>query len=130
MNKKDLKQLIKEINNPTETIKEESKREIKDTLGKFFIVTKPSKNSKLEDILVEVDLLGFLRQLKGGLTEEEIIGVFSLRGSAATFARDAIKNTESQLKEIEDEMEEYRKGKLELDNKKAQAKEKILKLKG
>lgn len=129
MKRSEFKSILKEVL-IRENLTEEPKKEIKDTLGKFFIVTKPSKKSKLEDILIELDLPGFMKQLKGGLTEEEIIGVFSLRGSAATFARDAIKDTESQLKEIENEMEEYRKGKLELDNKKAKAKEKILKLKG
>jgi hypothetical protein len=129
MNKKLLKSLIKEVQ---QEIKEKTKETtFKDELGKFFIVTKPlSKTPMKDDILVEVDLLSFVNQITGGLTKEEILGVFRIKSDANRFATEIIMDYEKQLKEVESDMEEYRKSKADLDAKKQTAKEKLLKLKG
>jgi hypothetical protein len=72
MKKSELKNKILSVIRESQEIKE-AKAEIKDELGKFFIVTKPlTKKPTKDDILVELDLLGFFNQIQGGLTKEEI----------------------------------------------------------
>jgi hypothetical protein len=53
-----------------------------DEIGRFWVVTKPTKNSELGDIFFETDLFGFVLQMKGGLKENEIIGVYKNEGKA------------------------------------------------
>lgn len=62
----------------------ESKRV--DEIGKFWVVTKPTKNSELVDILFETDLFGFVLQMKGGLKEDEVLGFYKNKEKAKKMA--------------------------------------------
>jgi hypothetical protein len=53
-----------------------------DEIGKFWVVTKPTKYSELVDIFFKTDLFGFVLQMKGGLKENEIVGVYKNEGKA------------------------------------------------
>ncbi len=48
----------------------------KDEVGFFWVVTMPTANSELVDICFKSDVAGMMRQAKGGLGEEAILGVF------------------------------------------------------
>lgn len=126
MNKLNLRTLIKEV------LEEQiPTNEITDKLGKFFVVTKPqTKKPQLSDILMELTLIEFVRQIKGGLTEKEILGVFKDRSPANIFAKQIISDNEQQLKEIEEYMKSFREEKEALAQKRKEAREKIQKLKG
>ena len=45
-------------------------------LKKFWILTRPTHNSTIEDIVFETDIEGLYMQIAGGLTCEEIIGIY------------------------------------------------------
>jgi hypothetical protein len=53
-----------------------------DEVGKFWIVTYPRKNSKLADICFEMDVIGLIRQVLGGLSENEIAAVYQSKAAA------------------------------------------------
>ena len=55
-------------------IKNEAK--IFDEVGKFYVVTKPTKISLLTDILFQTDIIGMFNQVRGGLKESEIHGFY------------------------------------------------------
>jgi len=57
-----------------------------DEIGKFWVVTKPTKNSELVDILFETDLFGFVLQMKGGLKEDEVLGFYKNKEKAKKMA--------------------------------------------
>lgn len=46
-------------------------------LPPFWVVIKPTGESKLADILFESDLFGFILQEKGGLKGNEIVGIYT-----------------------------------------------------
>ena len=50
---------------------------------KLWIVTKPTPDSELSDILFETDMEGLERQFRGGLTPEEIFAVYIDEGEAS-----------------------------------------------
>mgnify|MGYP006921349309 CR=1 FL=1 len=127
MNKSQFKSLILEVQAEMAENKEQS---IKDELGSFWIITKPkSQRSTRDDIMFECTLVSFINQIKGGLTKEEILGVFKVKSDANRFATETLKEYGARLKEVEDQMAEFRKTKADLDAKKEAAKEKIIKLK-
>lgn len=67
----------------------------KDLLFPIVVVTYPTKDSVLDDILFKVDTLtGLYNQIRGGLTEAEIAGVFpdSEYKQAEAFAKDLMSN--------------------------------------
>ena len=103
---------------------------ITDDLGKFFIVTRPDKDSVKEDILDECDIISFATRIKGGLNFEEIVGVYKQKSDASREATQLLKNFQSELNELENEMEEYRKHKSDLDGKRKAAIDRIKKMKG
>jgi hypothetical protein len=43
----------------------------------FWVVTRPTPASVLEDILFQCTFGGLMRQALGGLTEDEIVGVYA-----------------------------------------------------
>jgi hypothetical protein len=43
----------------------------------FWVVTRPTENSELVDICFECGFAGLMRQVLGGLTEDEIVGVYA-----------------------------------------------------
>jgi len=52
----------------------------------FWVVTKPTKHSKLIDILFSADMKRMALQFKGGLTGGEIIGIFTTKSEAEKVA--------------------------------------------
>jgi hypothetical protein len=98
-----------------------------DEIGKFFVTIKPSsKNDKIEDIVMESDVLDFASK---GLEPKTLVGIYKQKSDARRVATEAIKEYESQLKEMEDAMEAFRGAKKDIEDKKASAREKIQKLK-
>jgi beta-galactosidase GanA len=101
-----------------------------DEIGKFFVVEKPkSKNDKVDDIMFESTVTYFANQVRGGLDEKTVLGIYKDKMSAKNRASEAIKEFETTLKEMEDAMEAFRSAKTDIEEKKAAAKEKIQKLK-
>lgn len=43
----------------------------------FWVVTIPNKNSTIEDIVFVTNSQGLVRQVKGGLTENEMYGIYT-----------------------------------------------------
>ena len=68
-------------------------------------------------------------QVRGGLEEKNVLGIYKQKSDARRAAADAIKEYETSLKEMEDAMEAFRTVKKDIEEKKASAKEKIMKLK-
>lgn len=61
--------------------------EIKD----FWVVTKPSKNQILEDILFKANMAYMRNQFVGGLKAADILGTFTTQKEASDLAKAAIK---------------------------------------
>ena len=118
MKQSELRQLIRE---EIEKITQEVYEPI-DEMGKFYIVEKPTCNSKKEDIMREATAFD-------EIVKERTIGVYKQRSDANRAATEAIKEYETQLQELETQMEEFRKHKNELEEKKKKAKETITRLK-
>ncbi len=53
----------------------------------FWLVLQPSPRSELGDICFRCDLQQFARQVRGGLDEEDIVGVFADEGDAVAEAK-------------------------------------------
>jgi hypothetical protein len=130
MKKSELRQIIKEevesIVNETRTSTKDF--EIKDEIGKFFVVTSPFKNDTKEDILFESDVFSFANQVRGGLTFEEVLGLYKNKSDANRIATEALKERDTHLDELKSSMEEFRNHKKETEDKKSKAKELIQKL--
>jgi hypothetical protein len=71
----------------------------------------------------------FANQVRGGLDEKSVLGIYKQKSDARRAATEAIKAYETNLKEMEDAMEAFRGAKKDIEDKKATAKEKIQKLK-
>jgi hypothetical protein len=54
---------------------------------KFWLVVSPSPNSTFVDICFDCDFEGFARQIRGGLDEAKIIGIFAEANVAAETAK-------------------------------------------
>ena len=127
---KKLLDLLNEIEEKQMTSIDEAETNMVDEIGKFFVVEKPkSKGDTTEDLVFESTLAYFANQIRGGLNEKDIIGFYIKRGDANKAAKEAIKAYESNLKEMEDAMNDFREAKQVINDKKAAAKEKIMKLK-
>lgn len=114
---------------PLEPIKEEKSPKV-DEIGKFFVTEKPtSKEDKIEDLVFESTVFYFANQVRGGLKEENVLGIYKQKSDARRAAAEAIKEYETSLKEMEDAMEAFRSAKTDIEEKKKIAKEKIMKLK-
>ena len=59
-------------------------------VSKFWGVTKPSKKSELVDILFNANMKRMEIQFKGGLTGNEIIGIFTTKNEAQKVAKLAL----------------------------------------
>lgn len=104
--------------------------DVKDEVGKFFVVEKPrSKNTTIEDIVFESDIFYFANQIRGGLKFEDVIGLYKQKSDARRMGMDALKEYETQLKEMEEAMDSFRSTKKDIEEKKKIAREKIEKLK-
>ena len=127
---KTLLDLLNEIEEKQMNPIEEAETNMVDEIGKFFVVEKPkSKNDKVDDIMFESTVTYFANQVRGGLDEKTVLGIYKDKMSAKNRASEAIKEFETTLKEMEDAMEAFRDAKKEIEEKKAAAKEKIQKLK-
>jgi hypothetical protein len=100
-----------------------------DDIGKFFIVTKPSQKSTIDDIVFESDVFHFANQIRGGLKFEDVTGIYKQKSDARRAGTEALKVFQDSLKEMEDAMEAFRSAKKDIEEKKSVAKEKIQKLK-
>ena len=127
---KTLLDLLNEIEEKQMNPIDEAETNMVDEIGKFFVVEKPkSKNDKVDDIMFESTVTYFANQVRGGLDEKTVLGIYKDKMSAKNRASEAIKEFETTLKEMEDAMEAFRGAKKEIEEKKAAAKEKIQKLK-
>ncbi len=127
---KTLLDLLNEIEEKQMNPIDEAKIDMVDEIGKFFVVEKPkSKNDKVDDIMFESTVTYFANQVRGGLDEKTVLGIYKDKMSAKNRASEAIKEFETTLKEMEEAMEAFRSAKTDIEEKKAAAKEKIQKLK-
>ena len=114
MKKSEIKKIIKE--NITDWLKErnsgdmaytekapvkEKKYTIEDQIAEFYYVTKPTKESKVEELIKSGDVFEFAMS---GLTREEIHGIYKSEGKAKSAANKVIKERDIKLKET------YKKG--------------------
>jgi len=119
MKKQDLKKLIKE--DITEWLKErnipeagsgdmaytekapvkEKIAKIEDQIAEFYYVTKPTKESAVEELVKSGDVFEFAMS---GLTREDISGIYKSEGRAKSAANKVIKERDIKLKET------YKKG--------------------
>ena len=124
--------LLNEVEKEEKTVKEvtpieEAETTTVDEIGKFFVAKKPtSKNDKVEDLVVETSVLDFTSL---GLEPKKLLGIYKDKMSAKNKASEAIKAYETQLKEMEEAMNDFREAKKGIDEKKKLAKEKIQRLK-
>ena len=130
---KTLLDLLNEIEEKQMTPIDEAKTDMVDEIGKFFVVEKPdpknSEDNTVEKLVFESNVLHFANQVRGGLDEKNVLGIYKDKMSAKNRASEAIKEFETTLKEMEDAMTEFRDAKKTIEDKKATAKEKIQKLK-
>ena len=127
---KTLLDLLNEIEEKQMNPIDEAKTDMVDEIGKFFVVEKPkSKNDKVDDIMFESTVTYFANQVRGGLDEKTVLGIYKDKMSAKNRASEAIKEFETTLEEMKKAMEDFRSAKTEIEEKKAAAKEKIQKLK-
>ena len=127
---KTLLDLLNEIEEKQMTPIDEAKTDMVDEIGKFFVVEKPkSKGDTIEDLVFESTVTYFANQVRGGLDEKSVLGIYKQKSDARRAATEAIKAYETNLKEMEEAMEDFRSAKEEIEKKKATAKEKIQKLK-
>ena len=128
MKKSELRQIIKE---EVESIVNETRTkdfEVKDEIGKFFVVTSPYKDSTKEDILFDSDIFHFANQVKEGLKLHDVIGLYKNKSDANRIATEALKERDTHLDELKSSMEEFRNHKKETEDKKSKAKGLIQKL--
>lgn len=59
-------------------------------IERFWIVTKADEDSTLNDVMFETDIKGFALQVMGGLTPDEIIGMYTDEGEAVMVALNAL----------------------------------------
>jgi hypothetical protein len=64
----------------------------------FWVVTKPTKNSTLADILFSADMKRMELQFKGGLTGKEIVGTFTTKDQATKVAKMALLKAGANVK--------------------------------
>ena len=127
---KTLLDLLNEIEEKQMTPIDEAETNMVDEIGKFFVVEKPkSKGDTIEDLVFESTVTYFANQVRGGLDEKSVLGIYKQKSDARRAATEAIKAYETNLKEMEDAMEAFRGAKKDIEDKKATAKEKIQKLK-
>ena len=123
---KKLLDLLREMEENETTQIDEVKIDMVDEIGKFFVVEKPkSKNDKVEDIMFESTVTYFANQVRGGLDEKTVLGIYKDKMSAKNRASEAIKEFETNLKEMEDAMEDFRSAKKEIEEKRKTAAEKV-----
>jgi hypothetical protein len=71
-----------------------------DYVGKFWVVTKPTEDSELIDILFFSDIGGMMLQAKGGLAREDIVGLYPKKDKdkAEKHAKDLLEKIKNKSK--------------------------------
>ena len=127
---KKLLDLLNEIEEKEMSQIDEVETSMVDEIGKFFVTEKPTlKNDTVDDLVFESTVSYFANQVRGGLDEKTVLGIYKQKSDARRVATEAIKEFETTLKEMEDAMEAFRSAKKDIEEKKKSAKEKIMKLK-
>ena len=131
MKKSDLKQLIREAIEEVKPKVEEAKEDFApetDEIGSFWIVEKPSTSATLDDICFECENIAYLiNQVRGGLSEKDIKGVFFKEAKAKKLAEKLLADRDKKKDEVKQAAEAYKKMKEEtlakvqeyMNNKKA-----------
>jgi len=126
---KKLLDLLREIEEKQMNPIDEAKTDVVDEIGKFFVVEKPdpknSEDNTVEKLVFESNVLHFANQVRGGLDEKTVLGIYKDKMSAKNRASEAIKEFETNLKEMEDAMEDFRSAKKEIEEKRKTAAEKV-----
>ena len=135
MKKQELRKLIKEnitdwlsernIPETEEAPVKEKKITIEDQIAEFYYVTKPTKESSVEELIKSGDVFEFALS---GLTKEDVHGIYKSEGKAKTVANKLIKERDLQLKKpIKKVKTNLSKWKLQLTRLKVKLKVKCLK---
>ena len=126
---KKLLDLLREIEEKQMNPIDEAKTDVVDEIGKFFVVEKPdpknSEDNTVEKLVFESNVLHFANQVRGGLDEKNVLGIYKDKMSAKNRASEAIKEFETNLKEMEDAMDDFRSAKKEIEEKRKTAAEKV-----
>lgn len=108
--------------------KPKGKRLEKDEIGKFYIVTRPTKAE--DNIIHETNILDLITKIKSGeIDATRVLGAFKKRGGANALAKVHLKQISAELDELKSHMEEFRNSKKTLESAKTKAKQTILKYK-
>lgn len=71
---------------------------VKDELGRFWVVTYPTPAfTQLVDILFEVDVFGFARQIQGGLDERDVILITTKKDRAKLVAEQILVSSKKEV---------------------------------
>jgi hypothetical protein len=102
-----------------------------DEIGEFWVVNKPGTKSVIEDILQEYDVFSFGKDYFGTEAKSpgSVLGVYVKRNDANRAAKEAIKQRDMNLKEMEGAMNDFRESKKSISDKKSKVKELINKFK-
>ena len=117
MKKSELKQLIREAIEEVKPKVEEAKEDFApevDEIGSFWVVEKPSTSATLDDICFECENIAYLiNQVRGGLSENDIKGVFFKEAKAKKLAEKLLADRDKKKDEVKQAAEAYKKMKEE-----------------
>jgi vacuolar-type H+-ATPase subunit I/STV1 len=117
MKKSELKQLIREAIEEVKPKVEEAKEDFTpetDEIGSFWVVEKPSTSATLDDICFECENIAYLiNQVRGGLSEKDIKGVFFKEAKAKKLAEKLLADRDKKKDEVKQAAEAYKKMKEE-----------------
>jgi len=117
MKKSELKQLIREAIEEVKPKVDEAKEDFApevDEIGSFWVVEKPSTSSTLDDICFECENIAYLiNQVRGGLSEKDIKGVFFKEAKAKKLAEKLLADRDKKKDEVKQAAEAYKKMKEE-----------------
>jgi|TARA_B110000238_G_scaffold191204_1_gene225162 hypothetical protein len=98
-----------------------------DEIGKFFVVTKPI--GKMDDVDNLIKELTITELMSLSIEAKDILGIFKDKLGAKRAGSESLKEYESSLEEMMAAVESFRSAKIDIEEKKRIAKEKIQKLK-
>lgn len=75
-------------------------QEYVDEIGNFFVVTKPTKDSEICDILFETNIKGMMKQSLGGLKSNDILLITKNADEANEFAEFLLEKYRKDAKEL------------------------------
>ena len=117
MKKSELKRLIREAIEEVKPKVEEAKEDFApevDEIGSFWVVEKPSTSATLDDICFECENIAYLiNQVRGGLSEKDIKGVFFKEAKAKKLAEKLLADRDKKKDEVKQAAEAYKKMKEE-----------------